>query len=177
MRTHLHRKGFIEYLRSFDGLGYYEYPFPVASLYLFGDEDALRFAFFGCALMDSRALSEQFNGVRTSSIQKAVRFLDAYLDKKEAAMPPLDLSRFTAKQKKVYLALAKTRFGTATSYGELAAMTGMPRAARFVGSCMADNVFPVFIPCHRVLPASGGLGNYSAGLEIKRFLLKHEGVI
>lgn len=177
MRTHLHRKGFIEYLRSFDGLGFYEYPFPVASLYLFGDDAALRFAFFGCTLMDGRALSEQFNNARTRSIEEAVSFLDAYLEKKTKPLPPLDLSRFTDKQKKVYMALAETKFGTVTSYGRLAMSTGLVRAARFVGSCMADNIFPVFIPCHRVLPSSGGIGNYSAGLEIKRFLLRHEGVM
>jgi methylated-DNA-[protein]-cysteine S-methyltransferase len=97
--------------------------------------------------------------------------------KKEAELPPLDYSPFTAQQTKVYAALAAVPFGSTISYGALAARCGMPKAARFVGSCMADNLFPVFIPCHRVLPSSGDIGNYSAGIEIKRFLLKHEGVL
>ncbi len=177
MRGHLHRKDFIEYLYSFDGLGYYEYPFPVASLFLFGDDNALRFAFFGCALMDGRDLSRNFSARKTASIEEAVVFLDAYFGKKEAELPPLDLSRFTEQQRKVYRALAGTSFGKTMSYKELAVASGVPRAARFVGSCMANNIFPVFIPCHRVLPVSGGIGNYSAGLEIKKFLLQHEGAV
>ncbi len=177
MRAHLQQKGFIEYLRSFDGLGYYEYPLPVASLYLFGDDDALRFAFFGCALMDGRVLSEEFVILKPPSIKKAINFLDAYFEKKEAVMPRLDFSRFTERQRNVYRTLIETPFGKTMSYKELAAASGMPKAVRFVGSCMAENIFPVFIPCHRVLPASGKIGNYSAGIEIKRYLLRHEGVM
>ncbi len=177
MRTHLHRRKFIEYLRSCNGLGYYQYPFPIASLYLFGDDTTLRFAFFGCALMDGRDLAAQFVEARTRSIDRAVRFLDAYLEKKPGMLPSLDLSRYTEKQRKVYRALSETKFGVVTSYNELAVRAAMPGAARFVGSCMADNIFPVFIPCHRVLPSSGGIGDYSGGIEIKRFLLQHEGVL
>jgi O-6-methylguanine DNA methyltransferase len=175
MRTHLHDKSFVGYLQSFPGLGYFEYPFPVSSLYLFGDDDSLKFAFFGCALNDGRALEERFAGVKTASILKAVKFLDAYLDKKDAPLPAMDLSRFTVKQRKVYDKLLEVGWGGTVSYTDLAKRSGMPRAARFAGSCMAMNIFPVFIPCHRVIKTGGDMGNYSGGLEIKRFLLKHEG--
>lgn len=175
MRTHLHDKGFVGYLQSFPGLGYIEYPFPVSSLYLFGDDESLKFAFFGCALNDGRALDERFAGMETASIRQAVKFLDAYLSKKRGTLPAMDLAFFTKKQRAVYDTLVKVEWGGTVSYTELARRSGMPRAARFAGSCMAMNIFPVFIPCHRVIKAGGEMGNYSGGLEIKRFLLKHEG--
>lgn len=177
MRTHLHKKGFLEYLYSYNGISFCEYPLPIASLYLFGDDEALRFAFLGCSLLDGRVLSARFVDSKPSSIQKAIWFLDAYFEKKETELPPLDFSRFTERQRNVYHTLTGTSFGKTISYQKLALASGMPRAARFIGSCMADNIFPIFIPCHRVLPSSGEIGNYSAGIEIKRFLLRHEGVM
>ena len=52
--------------------------------------------------------------------------------------------------------------GTAT-YGQLAARAGRPGAARAAGSAMARNPFVLLVPCHRVVPASGGIGSYGAG--------------
>lgn len=53
--------------------------------------------------------------------------------------------------------------GTTMTYGELAARAGRPKAARAAGSAMARNPFPLLVPCHRVVPKSGGLGQYGAG--------------
>jgi len=36
---------------------------------------------------------------------------------------------------------------------------------------------PIVVPCHRVLPGSGGIGNYGGGPERKRALLELEGVL
>ena len=65
-------------------------------------------------------------------------------------------------------------FGEVVTYGEVAKIFGV--SPRLVGYCMRINPFPVVIPCHRVL-SKKGLGGYSAGLEIKKELLRHEGVI
>lgn len=66
--------------------------------------------------------------------------------------------------------------GSTTTYGELAAATGRPGAARAVGWAMAHNPVPIVVPCHRVLASGGGLGGYGGGLDMKRFLLDIEGV-
>ncbi|MEX1254927.1 MAG: methylated-DNA--[protein]-cysteine S-methyltransferase [Dehalococcoidia bacterium] len=66
--------------------------------------------------------------------------------------------------------------GTTLSYGELAAVVGHPGAARAVGSVMARNPVPIILPCHRVLASDGTLGGYGGGLEMKRSLLRIEGV-
>ena len=66
--------------------------------------------------------------------------------------------------------------GEVVSYGELAALAGAPGAARAAGSFCARNRLGLFVPCHRVVSASG-LGSYgSYGLVYKRRLLELEGV-
>jgi AraC family transcriptional regulator of adaptative response/methylated-DNA-[protein]-cysteine methyltransferase len=53
-------------------------------------------------------------------------------------------------------------------------MLGNPKASRAVGSANGANNIAVLIPCHRVVPASGGVGGYAYGPEIKAELLKRE---
>ena len=65
--------------------------------------------------------------------------------------------------------------GQIVTYGALAARAGRPRAARATGTACARNPIPIVVPCHRVLPGSGGLGGYGGGPERKRALLELEG--
>jgi methylated-DNA-[protein]-cysteine S-methyltransferase len=65
--------------------------------------------------------------------------------------------------------------GEVVTYGALARQAGNPRAVRATGSACATNPIPIVVPCHRVLPASGRLGNYGGGPERKRVLLRLEG--
>ncbi|MDR1189354.1 MAG: methylated-DNA--[protein]-cysteine S-methyltransferase [Bifidobacteriaceae bacterium] len=60
------------------------------------------------------------------------------------------------------------------SYGQLAELAGYPRAARAVGTACANNLIALVVPCHRVIRADGGLGNYGTDIQIKRRLLAHE---
>jgi O-6-methylguanine DNA methyltransferase len=77
-------------------------------------------------------------------------------------------------ERAVYEALLTVSPGETVSYGRLAEMAGHPRAARAVGSAMAANPIPVLIPCHRVIRADGGLGNYGDDPSWKPRLLEHE---
>ncbi len=79
-------------------------------------------------------------------------------------------------RRKVLMALSKVPYGTAVSYGELAALAGSPRASRAAGSACATNPLPLVIPCHRVIAAGGRIGGYGGGLEHKKFLLRLEDV-
>jgi len=67
--------------------------------------------------------------------------------------------------------------GEVITYGELAKRLGRPKAARAVGQACAKNPAVIVVPCHRVVPSTGGLGNYSApgGAATKRKLLEREG--
>lgn len=65
-------------------------------------------------------------------------------------------------------------FGTTTTYGNLARL--WRKHPRFIGTIMRNNPFPIFFPCHRVL-AKDGIGGYSHGKDLKRELLRHEGIL
>ena len=65
--------------------------------------------------------------------------------------------------------------GRVTTYGDVAALAGAPRAARAVGTVMRNCRDPR-VPCHRVIAAGGGLGGYGAFLHVKRDLLRAEGL-
>jgi methylated-DNA-[protein]-cysteine S-methyltransferase len=87
----------------------------------------------------------------------------------------------TEFQKAVWKKLCKLPYGSRTTYGELAARVGRARAARAVGNAVAENPVCILIPCHRVVPSSGGIGKYGArhipletGRNRKRYLLSLE---
>jgi O-6-methylguanine DNA methyltransferase len=71
-------------------------------------------------------------------------------------------------------ALLTVPAGYTVSYGELAHMAGYPRAARAVGSVMAQNPIPIVVPCHRVIRSDGSLGRYGTDASWKERLLTHE---
>ncbi len=79
-------------------------------------------------------------------------------------------------QLSVWKTLCNIDEGSTLTYGEIANTVGKPKAHRAVGSAVGANPISGFIPCHRVLPAQGGVGNYLWGSEKKRELLKQERV-
>ena len=83
----------------------------------------------------------------------------------------------TAHQNQVWRLMRAIPAGRVRSYGELAADIGS--APRAVGQACGNNPIPVVIPCHRVV-GKAGLGGFmhesgGAALDIKRWLLAHEG--
>ena len=79
-------------------------------------------------------------------------------------------------QKSVWRALLDIPFGKQLNYKEIANQIGQPGASRAVGSAIAANPIALLIPCHRVIPASGGTGNYRWGPDLKLALLEAEQV-
>jgi methylated-DNA-[protein]-cysteine S-methyltransferase len=89
---------------------------------------------------------------------------------------PLDPGEQTKFRHRVLLQCRKIPYGGMVTYGQLAERAGVPGAARAVGNCMAANRLPLLIPCHRVVPASGYPGPFSApgGSRMKQRLLSLE---
>ena len=77
----------------------------------------------------------------------------------------------------VLQATATIPFGETTSYTGIARRAGNERAFRAAGTALGSNPLPIVVPCHRVLHAGGGIGGYTGGIEIKRTLLRVEGVL
>jgi O-6-methylguanine DNA methyltransferase len=65
--------------------------------------------------------------------------------------------------------------GRVATYGDIAALAGQPLAHRAVGNIMRECRDPG-TPCHRVIAAGGSLGGYGGNLQIKRELLRAEGI-
>jgi methylated-DNA-[protein]-cysteine S-methyltransferase len=66
--------------------------------------------------------------------------------------------------------------GSTISYRELAARVSDPGNARVAGFACASNQIVLVVPCHRIVRTGGSLGDYYYGLDVKTWLLRHEGV-
>ncbi len=89
---------------------------------------------------------------------------------------PMDL-RGTEFQVANWLALSEIAYGSTATYGELAGRLGRPRAARATGAATGRNPLSIVLPCHRVMGRDGSLTGFAGGLDTKRWLLRHEGVL
>jgi len=111
-------------------------------------------------------------------VRAAIRLVTAYFEGQavDFSPVPLDLSDVTPFRLRVYEALRAVPRGRVVDYGELASSAGTAGAARAVGQAMAHNPLPLFVPCHRVVAASGRIGGFSApgGPVTKRRLLELE---
>ncbi|MEZ5953697.1 MAG: bifunctional helix-turn-helix domain-containing protein/methylated-DNA--[protein]-cysteine S-methyltransferase [Hyphomonas sp.] len=88
---------------------------------------------------------------------------------------PLPVALYgTPFRRQVWRALLDIPAGCTRTYGELAACSGHPKAARAVGAAVGANPISWFIPCHRALAADGRLHNYHWGVARKRAMLTFE---
>ncbi|HKH29886.1 MAG TPA: methylated-DNA--[protein]-cysteine S-methyltransferase [Gaiellaceae bacterium] len=110
------------------------------------------------------------------AVDGAKRELDEYFDgRREAFDVSVDLTGAAEFTRDVLRELAQVPFGEVTTYGQLAARVGRPRAARAVGTVMNRNPIPIVLPCHRVVGSTGSLVGYAGGLDRKEQLLRLEG--
>ena len=75
---------------------------------------------------------------------------------------------------RVWETLLKLPFGRATTYSDIAAHIGRPKASRAVGTAVGRNPISFVVPCHRVLGRGGGLCGYHWGMTRKRAILGWE---
>lgn len=77
--------------------------------------------------------------------------------------------------RRVLAAVRRIPSGRVATYGDIAALAGRPRAWRAVGSIMRE-CRDLGTPCHRVIGSGGRLGGYGGNLQLKRELLRREGL-
>jgi len=152
-------------------LKYAVHPSPIGDLLLTGDT-----VLGGLHIPPHRWAPAIDEGWRRDAapFAQAIEQLDAYFS---GALTEFDLplaAHGTRFQQRVWTALRRIPYGETTSYGELAAAIGLPRAARAVGAANGRNPISIIVPCHRVIGADGTLTGYGAGVERKRALLNHE---
>lgn len=106
------------------------------------------------------------------AVHLAARIFDP--SRRHQSVPWQVFVRGTQFQLRVWRALLRVAPGELVSYGQLAAATGNPKATRATGTAIGSNPVAFLIPCHRVIPATGGTGHYRWGADRKRAILAWE---
>jgi len=92
----------------------------------------------------------------------------------------LDIARVDlcpAFQRRVLLSEFGIPRGYVSTYRRIARYLDNPKGARAVGTALANNPFPILIPCHRAIRTDGTLGGFQGGIEMKKKLLQMEGTM
>jgi methylated-DNA-[protein]-cysteine S-methyltransferase len=169
-------------------ISYHEMDSPLGTLLLAGCDQGLAGIEFGIndptgaygRLADS--LSKRFGkGVQLepeiTCLRPAIDWLGKYFEN-SASCEIFSGSIYlggTRFQQAVWKQMLKIPAGATMSYGQVAAAIGSPAAMRAVGGACGANPVPVVVPCHRVT-ASGGIGGFGPGVNLKRQMLAAEGV-
>ncbi|QQG39888.1 MAG: methylated-DNA--[protein]-cysteine S-methyltransferase [Candidatus Aenigmatarchaeota archaeon] len=113
--------------------------------------------------------------IRNKSRDDIAKDVDAYMKRRRLTFEDydVDMKPFTHFQRRVLVEMRHIPFGMTFSYKRLAELVGRPHAYRAVANVCATNALPIIIPCHRVV-GSHSLGGYSAGLGVKKALLRLE---
>jgi len=143
----------------------------VASIYLPGGKEKMT----GRIFRDFPAINQCPRKISNGIDQLIADLYDG--KKRNCDLSVLNLSGLTEFSSKVLKQAYKIPHGKVATYSGLAAKVGNPRAARAVGTTLANNPFPIIIPCHRVVRADGKPGQFGGGSEMKKQLLEKEGII
>jgi methylated-DNA-[protein]-cysteine S-methyltransferase len=113
-----------------------------------------------------------------SEIDEMTNQIEAFLNGSDIRFPldgvRLDLcSEFQQRVLRAEHGIAR---GHVSTYQLIAKFIGRPSASRAVGTALANNPFPMIIPCHRAIRSDRSLGGYQGGIAMKRALLEMEGI-
>ena len=122
--------------------------------------------------------AELLEGRMSSRLREAQSQLTDYLAGARRSFDlPLDLSRGTSFQQKVWRTLRRVSYSRLRSYQWVAVRVGGRQYARAVGNAVGANPMPIVIPCHRIVAQDASLGGFTGGLPTKRKLLTLEGTL
>jgi O-6-methylguanine DNA methyltransferase len=89
---------------------------------------------------------------------------------------PLDLQG-SDFQLDVWREIGRVPFGETLTYSQIAAAIGRPTSYRAVGNACGANPVVIVLPCHRIVGSDRGLHGFGGGLDVKTWLLRHEGAL
>lgn len=152
------------------------YASPLGAMTMASDGDSLIGLYFDGQRFDRRNLAADRMLVRDdlSVFDETRRWLDRYFAGGSPGKTPAVSLEGTPFQREVWELLCGIPYGTVTTYGALAAELSDRMAPLAVGGAVGRNPVSLIVPCHRVVPASGGIGAYGGGVERKRALLALE---
>ena len=153
---------------KFDSCGSIASPVGPVSVYALGSE----------VVYLEMAKNPANNDNHSPVVTKALNQLRDYFDGRSEVLDFPVAAHGTDFQKAVWAEISKVGFGETTTYAEIAAKIGKPKASRAVGGAVGSNPVPLVIGCHRVMGATGKITGYSGGdgIPTKRWLLAHESI-
>ena len=154
---------------------------PIGPLYLIADQQILLAAgFTGFEDLISRLSPE--DSIRqvklVAEIPVISELISDYFNGDTSALNSIKVRQPGAPfYQSVWKEMRKVPVGKTWSYSDLAKRAGSASAVRAVGSACSSNLIAAIVPCHRIVKSGGSLGNYAYGIEVKEWLLKHEGAL
>jgi len=113
-----------------------------------------------------------------ATVRDAVGAIAAHLrgERSDLSRIVLDMEGVSPFHRRVYDAARTIPPAETLTYGQIAAVLGVPGGARAVGQALGRNPFAIVVPCHRVVGSSGRIGGFSAsgGVRTKLSLLSIE---
>ena len=90
-----------------------------------------------------------------------------------------DSEQSTDGQKRVYMILAAVPSGKVLTYGQLAKLAGLPKAARMIGRILSNLPKETKLPWHRVINAAGriSLAEDNPSFTLQKARLQEEGIV
>ncbi|MGN0735108.1 MAG: methylated-DNA--[protein]-cysteine S-methyltransferase [Anaerovoracaceae bacterium] len=161
-----------------------DYNTPIGKLILASDDrgEFLTGAWFeGQKYFGGTAGHELIKNNNLGVFEDAKSWLDRYFNGDKPSPSELPLAPCGSEfRQMVWQLLCEIPYGEVTTYGKLAAEAarrmGRERmSAQAIGGAVGHNPISVIIPCHRVIGTDGSLTGYAGGIELKKWLLMHEG--
>lgn len=116
---------------------------------------------------------DNYNSVTLKGYRQLQEYLEG--DRREFDLPLEPVG--TEFQQKVWAELQNIPYGKVLSYLQLAKLLGDEKVIRAAAAANGKNPIGIVIPCHRVIGSNGDLVGYAGGLDKKKLLLQHEGVL
>ena len=160
---------------SFDTIYYNWKETGFGEILIMGDSDGICGLSFRSSKSRQDLIEEMVNRWKPVAYIKNNEFLDEWFSNllKYSGKIKIQLVG-TFFQLKVWEMLLKIPKGSTATYAEIALLIGSPKSARAVGNAVSQNPIGWIVPCHRVLPKSGGIGGYFWGVNLKKQLLESE---
>ena len=146
---------------------YFAYNTPFGKITLSSDGTSITRMAFGDVMLEGNRIPNSVMNAAATQLQ------EYFAGHRRLFDIPIALNG-TPFQLEVWHSVELIPYGETRTYSEVAANIGKPGSARAVGRALNANPIPIIVPCHRVLPAAGGIGGYAYGEAAKRFLLELE---